>query len=81
MPRPPFNAEAKTKEDLEASRSPEFLGLEMRALKGGATLRGAAMTGVKPLTLDEAKLVQEYLKLHKEVGNSHVDGWEESRFG
>jgi hypothetical protein len=76
VPRPPFNAEATTKEDLEASRSPEFLQLETRVLKGGATPLGVAM-GVEPVSVDEMKLVQEYVDLHKTVGNSHVEGWDQ----
>jgi hypothetical protein len=75
MPRSPFNAEAKTKEDLEASRSPEFVDLELRALKGGSK-REAAAFGVQPLTIEEQKIVTKYLALHQTVGNSHGEGWE-----
>ena len=78
--RPPFNAEAGTKEELEASRTPEFLQLEIRALKGGAT-REALVMGVQPLTVEEQHLMSEYLALHQKLGNEHIDGWEASRFG
>jgi hypothetical protein len=76
MPRPPFNAEAPTKEELEASRSPEFAALDERALKGGSK-REAAALGVQPLTIEEQKTIAEYLALHRKLGNLHVEGYDD----
>jgi hypothetical protein len=73
----PFNPEATTKEELEASRTPEFFDIELRAFKGGASGSGTESGfGVKPLTTDERHLLSEYLKLHQDLGNTHSDGYD-----
>ena len=74
MARPPFNAEATTKEELEGSRSPEFRELEAYVLSGGMNKGHYGPA----LSAEQRHVMDEYLKLHREVGNTHIEGW--SRF-
>lgn len=66
--RPPFNSDAQTKEELERSRTPDFIQLEIRGLKGGL--------GAERLNVEEQKLMDEYLALHRKVGNFHEEGYD-----
>jgi hypothetical protein len=76
MARQPFNPDAQTKEELEASRTTEFFDIELRALKGGTTDMAGAM-GVRRLTIDEQHLLDQYVKLHQKLGNTHVEGYDQ----
>ena len=55
MARPPFNAEATTKEELEGSRSPEFRELEAYVLSGGMNKGhyGPALSAEQRLTFED----------------------------
>lgn len=66
--RPPFNRDAETKEELNASRTAEFLDIEIRGIKGHL--------GNPPLTPEEQALYREFHEVEKRVANCHVEGWE-----